>query len=166
MFTVLPCSELQCSLQSRQQAFRAKCPKIHIVLWYIEVLGLFSMSKYCRNHHMHKLQSLFGIVQYKAWNILVIFQAFAFTLRLKCIKGRSLTMMTKFCPLLTTYHSGISSPIFKFGGCWDHLVSGWFPLCYLPLVDISEGISFLLYTANVLSVESTDEAVILTDKNL
>ena len=104
MFPALLCSECSLAKQTRQQALRAYCPKIHIVctLMYIEVLGLFSMSKYCRNH-MHKLQSLFIPVQYKAWNILVIFQAFAFTLRLKCIRGRSLTMMTKFCPLLTTY---------------------------------------------------------------
>ena len=59
---------------------------------------LFVSSSHC-NFPVH----ICSAVQYKAWNILVIFQAFAFTLRLKCIRARSLIMMTKFCPLLTTY---------------------------------------------------------------
>ena len=58
---------------------------------------LFVSSSHC-NFPVH----ICSAVQYKAWNILVIFQAFAFTLRLKCIRARSLIMMTKFCPLLTT----------------------------------------------------------------
>ena len=60
---IVPCSTLfRVAVQFSKQALRAYCPKMHIVytLIYriIEVLGLFSMSKYCRNH-MHKLHSLF-----------------------------------------------------------------------------------------------------------